>query len=527
LRELLIIGNGGAALTAAIEAKESGLDVVVVGESYPTRSQTSMAQGGINAALDGDENSHINDTLKASHSLSHKEMVTLMCSKAKESIDWLNSILVPFSRDESGNIAQRKLGGASKSRACYSQDYTGLKILHSLFDNSLRRGVEFINEHLLLDLIVYDGKVYGAVFLDMRETKVVEIRAKATILATGGYANIYEGFSTNANQSRGDAVSIALKAGAQLSNLEFVQFHPTALKGSNTLISESARGAGGKLINSIGERFVDELKPRDEVSRAIWEQMKRGREVFLDIRELGEDFINETIPQERKLSIAYAGVDPLHEPIPVNPAAHYSMGGIDVDRNLMSSIEGLFAVGECSNAKVHGANRLGGNSLLEIVAFGRIVAKNAKEYMENSTYDNIDIDTLTKTKKEIDNLFEKDGESFYAHLETLGRVMFENVGIVRDESSLKEALKAVEEMTDVEFGLFDKSRVYNTNLVELIKFKNSLLLSKAIILSALNRKESRGAHYRSDYKDEESLPKESVARYKNGEIEIAFREVRI
>ena len=513
--DVLIIGGGGAGLSSALEAKKAGAKVAIVSENYPTRSQTSMAQGGINAALANVESDsvqdHISDTIKASKGLADPKMVEVLCSEAIESIEWLNSIGVPFSRLDDGKIAQRKLGGASAKRACYSQDYTGLKILHTLYDQILKEKITQINRHHLLDLIVQDNTIGGAVFLDLIDMKVVEIRAKSVVLATGGYAGLYKNHTTNMPQSTGDGIVSAYKAGAKISNLEFVQFHPTALKGSGVLISESARGAGGKLINSKNERFVDELKPRDEVARAIKEQLDMGEEIFLDIRHLGEEFINESIPQERKLSIIYAGVDPVEKPMPIIPAAHYSMGGVLVDESMQSSIVGLYCVGECSQARVHGANRLGGNSLLEIVAFGRIAGRSAAKF-EGKDIQN------TKTKenaiKMIDSIYENEPtRNFYEAKNRLSKRLYEDVGIIKDEARLKEALKEFEEIENEmpDMGIVDKSRVYNTNLTQFLKFKNSLLLSKLICQLALQREESRGSHIRSDFPDQdEKFAKDSI-----------------
>jgi succinate dehydrogenase / fumarate reductase flavoprotein subunit len=278
--------------------------------------------------------------------------------------------------------------------------------------------------------------------------------------------------------------------------MEFVQFHPTGLKNSGILISESARGAGGYLINQKGERFTDELAPRDQVSRAIYAQIQEGNEVFLDIRHFGEAFIDEHIPQERKLAITYEGVDPVDELIPIAPVAHYSMGGISVDEQMMSSVKGLFAVGECAQSGVHGANRLGGNSLLEIVSFGRLAGKNSVKYAQSVDYQEIDVSLY-----DVEEIYDLPYEiNFYEKREALGQELYKNVGIVRDEKSLLKAQELILEMEkELEvMGLGDRSKVYNTNLIELIKFRNSIVLSKVIVQSALERKESMGAHYREN-----------------------------
>ena len=496
--DVVIVGSGGGGLSAALAAKENGASVLVVSEGFPTRSQTCMAQGGINAALANvQEDSaalHIEDTLRSSKGLGSPIMIEKMCEGATQTVEWLNSIGVPFSRTDEGKIAQRRMGGASSVRACYSQDYTGLKILHTLYDNCLKEGITFLNEYHLLNLV--SG---GATFLDIKTTETIMIEAKSIIMATGGYSAIYHGFTTNTNQSTGDGIAIAQQAGAQISNMEFVQFHPTGLRKSGVLISESARGAGGHLVNDKGERFIDELKPRDVVSRAIWEEIEKGNEVFLDIRHLGEAFIDENIPQERKLSIMYEGVDPVNDMMPIAPVAHYSMGGIAVNDDLMSSVSGLFAVGECSNARVHGANRLGGNSLLEIVAFGRIAGENAAKFSGK-----LEIKETVDAKAFIESIYDSKNEvDFYAKREMLGKLFYKNAGIVRNENALKSLLVTLKEMKQELplMGIVDKSRCYNTNLTEFIKFQNTLEVGIMITQGALNREESRGAHYREDFPD--------------------------
>ena len=498
--DVLIIGAGGAGLTAALSAKKEGAKVAVICEGYPTRSQTSMAQGGINAALanieDDSVQMHIEDTLKASGEIGSKDMISKMCEDAPATVKWLESIGMPFSRTEDKKIAQRRLGGASSKRACYAQDFTGLKILHTLYDQCLKEGIEFLNEKFLLEFVVENNHVKGVMVLDIRTTTVETYKSKSVIVATGGYGAIYHGYSTNTNQSTGDGLALAHRVGVKLSNMEFIQFHPTGLKNSGILISESARGAGGYLINQKGERFTDELASRDVVSRAIYKQITMGNEVFLDIRHFGEEFIDENIPQERKLAITYEGVDPVNELIPIAPVAHYSMGGILVDENMMSSVNGLFAVGECAQSGVHGANRLGGNSLLEIISFGRLVGIKSSKYAKE-----VDFMDTKEPSYDLESIFELPFKlNFYEKREELGKLLYENVGIVRDEKSLLKAQEIILEMEkDLEkMGLGDRSRVYNTNLIELIKFQNAVVLSKIVVQSALDRQESIGAHYREN-----------------------------
>jgi succinate dehydrogenase/fumarate reductase flavoprotein subunit len=505
MAKVLIIGNGGAGLVSALSANESGAEVVVASKTLPTRSQTSMAQGGMNAVLGTDDSieNHIVDTLKSSAELGDEGRIMMMCEKAPEAVRWCNGLGLPFSRDESGEIARRRLGGASAPRACYAQDYTGLKLLHTLYDQSLKAGITFKNDRFLLNLIVdYEtNRVLGATFLVIETGEVEEIRADAVILATGGYGNIYGKHSTNSSQATGDGLAAAVRAGARLADMEFIQFHPTALKGSSILISESARGAGGYLLNGSLERFTDELAPRDVVARAIHEEMEKNGEVYLDIRHLGEEFITHELPQERKLAQIYEGIDPVSDLIPIKPSAHYSMGGIEVDERCMSRVHGLFAVGECANHKTHGANRLGGNSLLELVVFGRECGKNAAEYGTQFPVPLLENTQLAKDTNFIRGVMYFTNQiDFYQKQEMLANIFYNNVGLVRDDMGLKAVLGAIRQMQkELPFmGPRDKSKICNTNLVEFIEFGNKIELSEIIVVSAISRVESRGAHYRID-----------------------------
>ncbi len=509
--DILIIGSGGAGLSSAITAKQQGATVTVVGKHYPTASQTSMAQGGMNASLGNvipdSVQSHIDDTIKSAHELCNKKMIEEMCQDAPNSIEWLENLGVPFDRTQDGKVAQRQLGGASSKRACYAQDYTGLKILHTLYDSCLKEEIEILEEYFLLELIVEDKQVLGAIFLDIVTGEIKEIRAKATILATGGYAGIYKGFTTNSEGATGDGIASVLRAGGSVSDMEFVQFHPTALKGSSTLISESARGEGGYVVNSKGERFVDELLPRDVVARAIASQISSGEDVFLDIRHLGEEKLLHLMPQEVHLCRLYENVDPIKELIPIKPVAHYSMGGIDVNSNLeVTGLKNCYAVGECSNAKIHGANRLGGNSLLEIISLGRKAGKNAVGCdCHHSEKQNTQ---LEKTKKYIESLFEEYPyqKNFYQIQNELGEKFYKHAGVVRDNTQLNNLLNELRVIkADLDdMGIGDKNRENNTNLVEFLQFQNSLEVGEVLLDSALVRDESRGAHYKEAFPDEDN-----------------------
>ena len=502
ITDVLIIGAGGAGLTAALAANDAGASVRVITKEYPTRSQTCMAQGGMNAALGNvSEDSiedHIQNTLKSAHGQADEVAVRYMCSEAPNAVAWLDEIGVCFSRTQDGKIAQRKLGGASAPRACYAQDYTGLKILHTLYERALKKDIEILNDRYLVDLLTKnDGSICGALILNIRNGELEHHFAKSVILATGGYSRIYDKYSTNSTASTGDGIAAALRVGAKLLGMEFVQFHPTGLKNSSILISESARGEGGYLLNSKGERFTNELAPRDEVSRAINEQILNGEKVFLDIRHLGEKFIDENLPQERKLALLYENVDPVKDLIPIKAVAHYTMGGIDVDNKSQTSVSGLFACGECANHKVHGANRLGGNSLLEIIVFGREAGKNAANFTFCDDKSKNDFD-FKKEKSFLDALKEYKNEiDFYQKRTDIGELFYEKVGIVRKESELLQAKEAIQTLkTQLPLmGVKDDSKIYNTNLIDFIEFRNMLDVCEAVIKSAIQRKESCGAHF--------------------------------
>jgi succinate dehydrogenase / fumarate reductase flavoprotein subunit len=530
MTDVLIIGSGGAGLTAALAAKKQGASVTVAGKTYPTNSQTSMAQGGMNAALgnvgEDHTDSHIADTIKAAHGLCDEEMVKLMCTNGPETISWLESLGVPFSRLDNGKsgiqtVAQRQMGGASAKRACYAQDYTGLKILHTLYDTCLKEEIDFLEEHYLLNLIVEDAAIKGATFLEIRTGEVKQVNARSVIIATGGYGSLYHGFTTNAYGSTGDGIAAVLRAGGAVSDMEFIQFHPTALKHSCILISESARGEGGYLVNESGKRFVDELKPRDEVARAIFSQMQEGQRVFLDVRHLGEEKLMKLLPQEVELCKIHEHVDPAHELVPIKPVAHYSMGGIDVDHTLgVNGIKGCFAVGECSNAKVHGANRLGGNSLLEITAFGRIAGENASKFARSTPSSSVDDTQQSKDAKYIASLLaQEEPVNFYPYREMLGNVFYEKVGIVRENVQLQDALNEVIKMQKIqnEMGIADKSRENNQNLIDFLEFQNALLLAPMIISAAITRDESRGAHYKVGFEQADETFKKHIVLYSGKE----------
>ena len=532
--DVLIIGSGIAGLTAALNASKNNSKVLVVSKTYPTHSQSVQAQGGINAVLYEDEDSvdiHIEDTYKASHMLSCKDNIKLMCENAKDTIHWLDSIGVPFNRDSMNKIAQRKFGGTKKIRTCYSSDYTGLKILHTLFDQCIKEKIQFVNEHLVLSLIIEDNICKGITALDIQNGILKEFIAKTVILASGGYSGIYANHTTNSYSNTADGIAIAYKAGCELSNLEFIQFHPTTLENTNILISESARGEGGYLVDKDENRFIDELKPRDEVSRAIYEKSNKGDKVYLDLRHLGFDKIKEIMPQERKLAFEFSNIKLESELLPVTPAAHYTMGGVKTAIDSKTNITNLYACGECAQSFIHGANRLGGNSLLEIVTFGKIAGLSAS----NRAKDIKDFDLSSSTQYKNDNKLIEDIYSlpnkinFYHKKEYVGNILFEKLGLFRNESDMKDLLLNLENIKDnfSNMGIGDKSKEFNRNLVEFIEFKNIVKVAQLATLCAIQRTESRGSHFRTDYPNtNKSFEKCSRALIIDDFLEISFEEVK-
>lgn len=504
--DLIIIGSGGAGLTAALSAKEQNKKVLVVTKNLPTHSQTCQAQGGINAVINSDNDSietHVNDTYTAGAKLASKSNLKYLCENANEAIKWLDEIGVPFTRNNHNEISQRRFGGSENIRTCYSSDYTGLKILHTLYDNCINKGIEFLCEHQLIDLILDEYKLScrGVSLLNIKDTSIVEIEAKNVILATGGYAGIYSQKTTNSLSNTADGIYIAYKNGVELSNMEFIQFHPTTLKNTNILISESARGEGGYLVTQNHDRFIDELKTRDEISRAITDKINKNEKVYLDLRHLGKDKIKSLIPQERKLAYEFSNIRLEEDLLEIEPASHYTMGGIKTDLNGQTSLKNLFAVGECAQANLHGANRLGGNSLLELIVMGKRVGSFASNNPVQNEYETKTNNEIIKSK--IDNLFKRENEeNLYKIKDEISDIMFDKVGLYRSKNSLFDALNFIlNTIKNIDkIGIDDKTRIYNKNLIDLIELENILYTSKLVILSSLHRNESRGSHFRIDFK---------------------------
>ncbi len=551
--DVIIIGGGASGLRAAIEAADQGknLKVCLISKVYPTRSHTGAAQGGMNASVktvsqDDSPESHAFDTIKGSDYLADQNAVKFMTYEAPALIEELDKWGVPFSRTSDGKIAQRPFGGASFPRTVYSADRTGHVLLHTLFEQALKRdNITFLNEFFLLDIYTKNNEFSGVGVYDIKTGEIIKVLGKALILATGGFARIYWQRSTNAVGNTGDGQAAALRAGIALKDMEFIQFHPTGLAKSGILLSEASRGEGGYLINKLGERFMKkyapekmELAPRDIVSRSIEMEIEQGfgigeganAYVFLDLRHLGEEKINKKLPQVRQLAIDFEGVDPVKEPVPIRPSAHYCMGGIDIIdyKTSQTSIKGIYAVGECACVSVHGANRLGGNSLTELVVFGKHAGKAAYLYAKERDF--IDTDEFSITQSFIESIKKRDGyEKIHVIRNEMGENNWKNLGIFRNEKRIRESIEKIDELMErwEKIALVDKSNIFNTNLIELLELRNMLLLSKCVAIGALNRKESRGGHYREDYKErnDKDYLKHSIISLENGKLELSYKEV--
>lgn len=515
--DVVVIGGGLAGMRAAVEAAEGGADVAIVSKMHPVRSHSGAAQGGINAALGNREEdstaAHTFDTVKGSDYLGDQDAVAAMCEDAPKQILWLEHRGCIFSRLPDGRIAQRPFGGAGTPRTCYSADVTGLVILHTLWEQLERFGVKVYEEYFCTALAVEDGVGSGVVAYNMRNGELELVCAKATIFATGGAGRMYLK-TTNGYASTADGVGIAFKAGLPLMDMEFMQFHPTTLKENGVLMTEGARGEGAYLLNADGERFMfkyapnkGELASRDVVSRAEWTEILEGRGVdgcvLLDMRHLGREKILERLPQIRELALDATGKDAVNEPIPILPGAHYTMGGIETDKWGATRIPGVYAAGECACVSVHGANRLGGNSLLETIVFGARSAGHALEYIKGVASVKPSQATLDAQRERIDQLRARtSGTRAPALRRAMNETMSANTFIFRDEKGLSAAvadLTAIRRQFDADAYVMDKSSTFNTDLVGALETDFLIDASLALATGGLSRTESRGAQSRTDY----------------------------
>lgn len=511
--DILIVGAGLAGMRAAI-AVPSGVDVALLSKVHPVRSHSVAAQGGINAAI-GEQDSweaHAYDTAKGGLYLGDQDAIEAMCREAPQDILELERMGVIFSRTPEGRIAQRPFGGAGFPRTCYAADRTGHALLHAMYEQLLKRRCLVYEEWYVTALLVEGGRCCGVVAWDLIRGGLQALRAKAVILATGGSGRVFS-TSTNAVINTGDGMALAYRAGLPLEDMEFVQFHPTTLKDTGILITEGARGEGGYLLNTLGERFMKryapeqmELATRSTVSLAIGQEIQEGRGVdgcvLLDLRHLGRARILERLPQIRELAMEFAGLDPIETPIPIRPGAHYQMGGVKANAWGETDLPGLFAAGECACVSVHGANRLGGNSLLETIVFGRRAGTRAAEYVRSCDLPAVPETVLQQEEQRLKTLLTNPGpERAWQIRDDLGKTMSLNLGIFRTQQSMREALTAIQALKEraQRICLQDKGRIFNTDLIQALELHCLLEIADTIVVSALGREESRGAHYRADF----------------------------
>jgi succinate dehydrogenase / fumarate reductase flavoprotein subunit len=529
--DVLVVGAGLAGMRAALAARAAGADVAILSKVYPVRSHSNAAQGGINAALDPDDSweSHAFDTVKGSDYLGDQDAIEILAREAPAAIIELEHMGVVFNRDEHGRLGSRNFGGASHARTYFVGDFTGQAILHVLYEQLLKSGIRQYNEFFCTRLLQDGtGAVSGVLALDIRTGEIHQMHAKAVVLCTGGLGRVYEP-STNALICTGDGNALAYRIGAPLMDMEMVQFHPTTLPSNGALISESARGEGGYLLNRLGERFMAktapkamELASRDVVSRAAQVEINEGRGVdgcvLLDVRHLGAARILERLPQIRELALEFAGVDIIREPVPVRPGMHYEMGGIKTDVLGRTPIPGLFAAGECACVSVHGGNRLGANSLLETVVFGRRAGEAAAELARQRDLPVLPESLRADEERRLQEIVQRDGNERVAALRlAMGQTMTRKVGVFRDGPTLREAEATLIELQErarrVRVG--DKGRLFNQALVGALELDFMLDLARTIVAGALARTESRGAHARLDYprRDDEHWLRHTLCYY--------------
>ena len=535
----IIIGGGGAGLRASLQLAESGLNTAVISKVFPTRSHTVSAQGGITCAIQSDDPDddwrwHMFDTVKGSDYIGDQEAIEYMCSEGPKAVFELEHMGLPFSRTEEGKIYQRPFGGQSKdygkggqaTRTCAAADRTGHSLLHTLYQANLKAGTNFLNEWFAIDMVLNDdGAVVGVVAFEIESGEIFYIRSKATVLATGGAGRIYAS-TTNALINSGDGIGMALRAGLPVQDIEMWQFHPTGIHGAGTLVTEGCRGEGGYLLNKDGERFMERYAPnskdlagRDVVARSMAQEILEGRgcgpnadHIFLRLDHLGPEVVHKRLPGITELSKTFAGVDPAVQPIPVVPTCHYMMGGVPTNLNGQvitikegkdTVIEGLYAAGEVACVSVHGGNRLGGNSLLDLVVFGR----SAGIHIEESMKQGVDLkkastDDINKALERLNRLNSStEGEQVAVLKERMQQNMQNNFGVFRREDLMVKGIGMLNDSREAVENIYlqDKSAAFNTARIEALEMQNLFEVAEATAITANERKESRGAHARDDY----------------------------
>jgi len=563
--DVLVVGAGGSGLRAAVGLSESGLKTACISKVFPTRSHTAAAQGGISAALgnagEDDWRWHMYDTVKGSDWLGDQDSIEYLCKEAPQAVIELEHYGVPFSRTKDGKIYQRAFGGMTKNygnepiqRTCAAADRTGHAILHTLYGQALKQKTEFYIEYFALDLLMKNGECKGVMAWNLNDGTIHRFRSHITILATGGYGKIYYS-ATAAHTCTGDGNGMVLRAGLPLQDMEFVQFHPTGLYGIGCLISEAVRGEGGYLVNSKGERFMEKYAPkakdlasRDVVSRSMAIEINEGRgigknkdHIHLHINHIDPKIIENRLPGISESVETFVHRDVTKDPIPVVPTVHYNMGGIPANYKAEvitsngndKTVPGLMAIGEAACVSVHGANRLGSNSLIDLVVFGKAAAKRATELVKpNSTHDKISQDETDKCLDRFDKLRNGNGSNKTSELRlSMQKTMQAKCAVFRTEKTLKEGINEIKKPFEgmKTISVKDRSMIFNTDLTEALEFDNLIRQAITTMESAYHRKESRGAHAREDFpkRDDQNYMKHTLSWHNDREVKINYRKVNL
>jgi succinate dehydrogenase flavoprotein subunit len=545
--DVLVVGAGCAGMRAAIAAHDAGADVAMISKLHPTRSHSGSAEGGINAALgNAAEDSpeiHAYDTVKGSDFLGDQDSIEIFTREAPGDIIQLEHWGAFFSRREDGRLAQRPFGAAGSPRTIYAADITGHVLIQVLYEQVCKRDIRVYEEFFAWQLVVNDDRCQGVICWDLLNGGLKTVGGKTIVMATGGAGRQYRA-TTNAYACTGDGTAMALHAGLPLKDMEFMQFHPTTLYPSGVLLTEGCRGEGAFLVNSEGERFMKnyapnalELASRDVVSRSEQTEIDAGRgingSVLLDMRHLGPERIIERLPGSRELSMTFAGIDPIFEPVPVRPGAHYHMGGISTDSDGGTELTGLYAAGECACVSVHGANRLGGNSLMETITFGRRAGTAAADWALSHTTIEVPESVERDAARQLKELLARDsGERPWKIRDELGQTMLENFGVFRREENMLHQVDILKELRERYRNVYveDKGDVFNSDLTQAIELGNMLDTALCMIEAGIERRESRGAHSRPyDYpnRDDENFMHHSITRWRDGGVELSTEPVRV
>ncbi len=547
MHDVVVVGAGCAGMRAAIEAFDAGADVAMISKIHPVRSHSGAAEGGINAALgnasEDDPEKHAYDTVKGSDYLGDQDAIEILCQEAPDDVYQLEHWGAVFSRTPDGRIAQRPFGAAGEPRTAYAADITGHVLIHVLYEQVMKRNIRTYEEFFAWKLVLDDDRCQGVISWDLVNGGLTAIGAKTVILATGGAGRLYTG-TTNAYACTGDGMAMALRAGVALKDMEMMQFHPTTLAPTGVLITEGCRGEGAYLLNKDGERFLVryapnamELASRDVISRAEQTEIDQGRgidgNVLLDLRHLGAEKIVERLHGTRELSMTFAGVDPIYEPIPVRPGAHYHMGGVDTDVWGQTALEGLYAAGEVACVSVHGANRLGGNALMETITYGKRVGRHASEWALSHTTVDVPASVEADAERELKQLLDRsEGERPWQIRDELAETMHHNFGVFRREDQMTQQGEIVLGLREryQRVVVEDKGDVFNSDLTQALELGYLLELAECMIISGLARKESRGAHARPyDFpdRDDENYLRHTVVSWEDDAPRLDWKPVTI